>query len=100
MVKDARDLFDRPSNADTGERAELDRYETPGWMVRSLLHWHPQIRCSTVIEPACGDGAIVRALYAAGCTVVTNDLDPRQAADSHMDATDQALWQIHRLEGP
>jgi hypothetical protein len=99
-VSSGSDLFDRPSNADTGERAELDRYETAGWMVRSLLYWHSTIRCQHVVEPACGSGAIVRVLYAAGCTVITNDLDPRQPADTHMDATSVDYWTRLRREHP
>ena len=90
----AIDLFDRPSNADTGARNELDRYETPPWMTCTLLHHHPAIRRETVLEPACGNGAIARVLTAAGCVVHTNDIDRRQPADTHEDARMEQFWAV------
>lgn len=49
-----------------------DLYETPGAAVRALLatEWLPQ----RIWEPACGPGAIVRELRAAGHDVVASDL--------------------------
>lgn len=88
------DLFGGVSIADTGDRSALDFYPTPAFMTRSLLHFHPAIRRATVIEPCSGDGAIVRVLEAAGCTVWTNDLDRRHAADEAMDATEAAYWTL------
>lgn len=89
------DLFDRPSNADTGGRQDFDRYETPGWMTASLLEHQPIDRALTILEPCCGDGAIVRALAASGFkTIITNDLDPRHEASRHRDAADPAFWEL------
>lgn len=85
-------LFGDVSLVDTGERNDFDYYPTPGWMTRSLLHFHPSIATATVLEPCSGDGAIVRELEKVGCRVLTNDLDPRQPAQSHRDATDAAYW--------
>lgn len=59
------------------ERRENDLYETPAWVVHVLLDdlrrhmlWHFRGR---VWEPACGGGAMVRALEAGGCDVVGTD---------------------------
>lgn len=93
MSDNGRDLFDRPSTADTGERNAHDLYETPAWMVASLLHFNPFPAGSRILEPCVGDGAIARLLRAAGYDVVTNDVDVRHAADFHHDATGPALWQ-------
>lgn len=90
-----QDLFGRPSTADTGTRNAFDLYETPAWMVASLLEHHPIDRDSLVLEPCCGDGAIVRALEAGGFTrIITNDLDARHTASRHRDATDPAFWEM------
>lgn len=62
------DLFDRPSTADTGQRNDFDFYETPAFMTRSLLHYHPLPSGSRILEPCAGDGAISRVLQAAGYT--------------------------------
>ena len=45
-----------------------------------------------VLEPASGDDAISDVLRAAGCTVYTNDIDPRHPAMWHQDATSPAFW--------
>lgn len=86
------DLFGDVSTADTGERSELDLYETARWQVLSLLHFEPSIAGSVVLEPTSGRGAIARVLREFDCTVVTNDLDPRHSADSHRDATAPDFW--------
>lgn len=89
----AANLFGDVSIADTGDRNEFDFYPTPAWMTRSLLEFHPTITQAKVLEPCSGDGAIVRVLEAAGCPLVlTNDLDPRQPAQTHEDATSAAYW--------
>jgi hypothetical protein len=86
------DLFGRVSTADTGERSENDLYESPGWMTRSLLHHHPSIRGSVVLECCSGRDASAHVLRAYGCRVFTNDIDPRHPADSHFDATSLDYW--------
>lgn len=92
------DLFGRPSTDDTGARNTLDYYETPEWMVASLLAHHPIARTSLVLEPCCGDGAIVRALAKAGFDrIITNDLDPRHEASRHRDATAPEFWHMKTL---
>lgn len=75
------------------ERSDLDFYETPSWMTRSLLHFHPAILGATILECASGRDAITRVLRdEAGCQVFTNDLDPRQPAQTHRDATTELYW--------
>ena len=86
------DLFGGVTTVDTGDRNAFDYYPTPAWMTRSLLHFHQSISGSKVLEPCSGDGAIVRVLEEVGCTVLTNDIDPRHPAQSHHDATDPAYW--------
>lgn len=93
------DLFGRPSTADTGERNDLDYYETPEWATASLLAHHRMDREDLILEPACGDGAIVRALQAAGFSrIMTNDIDPRHPANRHRDAADPAFWHMKTIQ--
>lgn len=92
------DLFDRPSTADTGDRSPLDLYETPAWMIASLLAHHPIDRASVILEPCCGAGSIVRALQASGCRrIITNDLDERHEATRHRDATSLLFWEMETI---
>lgn len=67
------------SHADRGD----DFYATPPEAVASLLaiekKWLPS---GTIWEPACGDGAIVLPLRAAGFDVVATDLVDRGCPDS------------------
>ena len=86
------DLFSRPSTVDSGARNDLDYYETPIWMTRTLLHHHPLSRGLHVVEPCAGDGAIARVLQASHLHVVTNDIDARHEADHHEDATLTQFW--------
>lgn len=55
-------------------REKFDAYFTPAWCTEALLDALPCPLPATVWEPACGDGAIVRPLQAAGCKVVASDL--------------------------
>jgi hypothetical protein len=86
------DLFGDVSTVDTGERSDFDFYETPAWMTRSLLHYQPEIACSSVLECCSGRDAIANVLRAAGCRVYTNDIDRRHPAMTHGDATTRAYW--------
>lgn len=87
------DLFGDVSVADTGERNAFDYYPTPAFMTRSLLHFHSAIAGSRVLEPCCGGNAITNILKAAGCTVYTNDIDPRHVdAETLLDATNPMYW--------
>lgn len=87
------DLFGNPSNADTGARSDLDWYETPSWMTRALIHHHPILRGSRVLECASGNDAITVVLREeAGCTVFTNDINTAHPSQTHFDATTDAYW--------
>lgn len=87
------DLFGGRSTLDDGARSEGDFYETPSWMTRSLLTFHPAIIGSTVLECCSGRDAITRILREeAGCTVYTNDIDERHPAETHGDATNGHYW--------
>lgn len=71
------------------ERRADDYYATPDWAIRAILpHFvergllHDR---ANILEPAAGDGAIVRALHAAGATVgnvEAIEIDPDRAAQS------------------
>lgn len=91
-------LFGDVSTFDTGERNDFDYYPTPGWMTRSLLHFHPAIKGATVLEPCSGQDHITTVLRAAGCPVVTNDIDPRHPASLHLDATQGELWRLQPFD--
>jgi hypothetical protein len=58
-----------------------DLYETPGVAVRSLLLVERRLPM-TLWEPACGPGAIVRELRAAGRMVIATDLVDYGCPDS------------------
>jgi len=87
-----QNLFGDVSIADTGERNEFDYYPTPGFMTRSLLHFHPAIAGSQVLEPCSGGDAITTVLRAAGCVVATNDIDRRHPAMTHWNAELAEYW--------
>lgn len=90
-----RDLFGDVTTADSGVRSDLDFYETPAWMTRSLLLHTPEIRGGTrVLECCSGRDAIAKVLrQTRGCQVFTNDLDSRHVlASSHGDATTAEYW--------
>jgi hypothetical protein len=89
------DLFGDVSTADTGARDDLDFYETPAWMTRSLLFFAPDLRGMRVLECASGRDAIARVLREVGCTVLTNDINPAHPAETHFDASDPAYWRDH-----
>lgn len=49
------------------ERVEHDVYTTPAWCVRALLRRHPALLLlRPILEPAAGDGAILRVLLEEG----------------------------------
>lgn len=69
-------------------RRELDRYDTPAWMVTALVKSLPELRGELLIDPCCGSGNMARQLQMAApfARVLTNDIDPRVQADTHRDA--------------
>ena len=68
-------------------RLPLDAYMTPPHYIAALLN---EVNIHGIVyEPCVGDGAIADALRALPSVrrVVTNDIDPHCAADTHYDAT-------------
>lgn len=55
------------------KRRELDFYPTPPEVTLALLDFL-KLPASTVLEPACGDGAMAKVLAAAGHNVIATDL--------------------------
>lgn len=89
---------------DPAVRRAFDYYPTPAWMTRALCR---RMTPFSVVEPCSGDGAIVRAIQAhwkaLDCKVapiLTNDLDPSQPSDLHLDATAPATWKRLMKESP
>ena len=95
------DLFNDRSTADDGQRSEGDFYETPSWMTRSLLTFHPAIRGSRVLECCAGRGAIAKVLREeADCDVIENDIDSRHVRPFRYDATAVDDWNVLATMGP
>ena len=65
-------LHDQPGKAALRVRKD-DLYETPACAVHALLQIE-QLPAATIWEPACGPGAIVKVLRAAGHRVYATDL--------------------------
>jgi hypothetical protein len=66
----------RPNLKRTADREGPDFYPTPRWCTRALIA-HEEFR-GTILEPACGDGAMSRVLLKeSGCSVLSSDLYPR-----------------------
>lgn len=59
-----------------------DFYATPIEAVRALIAVEGMYMPRRLLEPACGDGAIMLPLRAAGYDVVASDLVPRGCPDS------------------
>lgn len=68
-------------------RDELDRYYTPAGMTRGLLSRVPI--SGRVLECCAGDGSIAKLLWENPnvSEVITNDIDPAQQCNWHLDAT-------------
>jgi hypothetical protein len=66
------------SQRDSGyARKERDLYETPEWVTAALIPHLPR-RPSSIYEPACGSGKMVRALQKAlpGAAIIGADIEP------------------------
>ena len=78
-----------PKTVPLAERGE-DLYETPDCAVRALLAVE-KLTTGAVWEPACGPGAIVRALRAAGHQVWATDLVDYGSPDQDQSGIDFLL---------
>ncbi len=81
------------------KRRRLDQYMTPEGAVRLLLSDELGIgryvaQDATIVEPTCGQGAMVRELSTLRpqALITTNDLDAGFPADLHMDAATPEYW--------
>jgi hypothetical protein len=61
------------ANNSSGQRKESDFYETPYSLTRLLLS--KETLTGTLLEPACGNGAIVKVLQEYGYTVTGYDIE-------------------------
>jgi hypothetical protein len=66
------------------KREPNDNYPTPGWCVRRLLEaWRP-LEPAVLVEPCCGDGAIIRQMRRAGWHWISYDVREIEAvAERH-----------------
>lgn len=75
---------------DPAGRRPFDFYETPAWMTLALLR---RVKVAgPVLEPAAGNGAIVRVLQKAGHQWWSNDLDQTWPTQGHADITQRDTW--------
>lgn len=69
-------------------RISKDFYPTPGWCVRALVRHFESIwgyvEDQTILEPCCGDGAIIRELVNAyaDARILGIEIDEQRAADA------------------
>ena len=68
------------------KREPSDNYPTPGWCVRRLLEvWQPP--AGVLVEPCCGDGAIIRQMRRADWHWISYDVREVEAvAEVHRQA--------------
>lgn len=67
-------------------RIEGDRYYTPAWVTEELFK-----HCGFpewILEPAAGDGAMVKVLERHGCQVLSSDIDPQDEGITKADFFD------------
>lgn len=58
-----------------------DFYPTPRWCTALLLkHWWQPVKGETVLDPSCGEGAILDLYRERGCRTVGLELDAQRAA--------------------
>lgn len=72
-------------------RHPLDLYETPPHYVDALLDVIEILPYHRIYEPCVGKGAIIERLDQR-CKFVTNDIDPRRKASTHLDARSRKAW--------
>lgn len=68
-----------------GPRIDSDTYPTPSWATRRIIealtqHHAIDLRFASILEPCCGEGAIIRELRASGARGEVVGLDTRLEA--------------------
>lgn len=79
-------------------RVENDVYSTPPWVTRRLLealrtHLGVNIAHASILEPCCGEGAIIRVLRAEGASgqIVACDVRPEAIPHARASGASQAI---------
>jgi hypothetical protein len=79
----------------TDEERRLQMFETPPHYIEPLLALIGPLDGLRIYEPCVGKWHIARYLTAG--QLVTNDIDPACAADTHQDAREAAAWPLNGL---
>lgn len=92
QIERARSLVGTGSNPDG--RPDTDFYATPAWATKALIEkeFNEDKPYSTVLEPACGDGAISKVLSEEGFLVHSYDLYDHGYGVSGVDFL-EAIWE-------
>lgn len=61
-------------------RHEDDFYATPAWCTEALIEAVPAIGCTSILDPCCGDGAILDVLKARGEPTLGIEINEGRAA--------------------
>lgn len=82
-------------------RRKLDFYETPPHYLEALGSVLELPEDAVVLEPCVGEGAIAHWLYQKQniVGVLTNDIDKKRKADTHIDARQQRLYNAAAKSG-
>ncbi len=75
----------------------LDRYYTPPALARRIAEW-ADVDGSTVLEPSCGNGALVLAAQAEGATVTAFDIE--HTGESFLDQRPERPYQVVLMNPP
>lgn len=73
-------------------RKNLDQYYTPTNAVNNLLDNLDFPINGSVLEPCNGKGAISNILRDRDISVITNDIDPKNSSDFHVDVSISTNW--------
>jgi hypothetical protein len=91
MMRDTGSLKGRLEIMSATGRSDVrhadDFYRTPAWCVRALLKYvkatseedYAALHNSSILDPACGDGAILQVLDSYGFKAVGIEIDPMRA---------------------
>src|SRR5262245_54381327 len=72
---DKPDRAFKPTERRKTDLAGADFYVTPTWATRALIR--QEKFSGTILEPACGNGAMAEELKQTGCLIISSDLHNR-----------------------
>lgn len=81
-----------------GARDEHDRYYTPPWCTRALMHYLGERLVGPIWEPAAGQCHIVDVLRDAGHRVIATDITPHESLDQTGDFLTRGSGEFARVE--